>query len=81
MTSISAREFNQNASAANRAAESDVVFITDRGRPSHVLMSFEAYQRLRGSTSLFEALAMPDPDEVEFEPPRADLGSRIPDLG
>ena len=81
MTSVSSREFNQNTSAAKRAAESEVVFITDRGRPSHVLMSVEMYDRLRGRGSLYDALAMPDADEVEFEVPRARFDARVPDLG
>lgn len=81
MTSVTSREFNQRTSAAKRAADSDIVFITDRGRPSHVLMSIESFERLRGRRSLFDALAMPDADEVDFEPHRADVQARIPDLG
>ncbi len=46
ITTISSREFNQAASEAKRAANSGPVFITDRGRPAHVLLSFEDYQRL-----------------------------------
>jgi PHD/YefM family antitoxin component YafN of YafNO toxin-antitoxin module len=41
-TTMSAREFNQNAGGAKKAAREGPVFITDRGRPSHVLSSFEA---------------------------------------
>lgn len=81
MTSVTSREFNQNTSAAKRAADSGVVFITDRGRPSHVLMSIEMYDRLRGRGSLYDALAMPNADDVDFEAPRARFNSRIPDLG
>lgn len=61
MKTISSRDFNQDVSAAKRAARSEPVFITDRGRPSHVLMSFEAFRRLTGQTeTIVDLLAMPD---------------------
>jgi hypothetical protein len=47
-TTMSAREFNQNAGGAEQAAREGPVFIPDRGRPSHVLSIFEAYERLTG---------------------------------
>jgi prevent-host-death family protein len=43
---IPSREFNQGPSEAKRAANNGPVHITDRGRPAHVLMSFEHYQQL-----------------------------------
>ena len=45
-TTITSREFNRDVSAAKRAAERGPVTITDRGRPSHVLLSVEQYERL-----------------------------------
>ena len=33
VTTVSSREFNQDASGAKRAAQNGPVFITDRGRP------------------------------------------------
>jgi hypothetical protein len=49
------------------------VFITDRGRPAHVLMTIEDYQRLAGGDmSLAQALVQES--EVEFEPPRLEGG-------
>jgi len=79
-TTISSREFNQNVSAAKRAAESEPVFITDRGRPAHVLLSIEHYLRLAGEhASIVQLLAMAD--DVEFEPARLVPGAlRVPDL-
>jgi prevent-host-death family protein len=47
-TQVSSREFNQDTGGAKKAAERGPVFITDRGRPSHVLMTFEAYEKLLG---------------------------------
>lgn len=58
ITTISSREFNQDAGGAKKAAEKGPVVITDRGRPAHVLLSFEDYQKLLGKgVSLAEALA------------------------
>ncbi|HMK97675.1 MAG TPA: type II toxin-antitoxin system Phd/YefM family antitoxin [Acidimicrobiales bacterium] len=47
-TQVTSREFNQDTSGAKRAAERGPVFITDRGKPSHVLLTFDAYERLLG---------------------------------
>jgi prevent-host-death family protein len=69
ITTISSRQFNQDASKAKRAAAEGPVFITDRGKPAHVLLTFEDYQRLsRSSMSLLEALAADD--DIDFDPPR-----------
>ena len=46
MTKLSSREFNQDTGGAKRAAELGPVYITDRGRPSHVLLTFDDYRRL-----------------------------------
>lgn len=63
-TTISSREFNQDAGGAKRAARVAPVFITDRGRPTHVLLSIEDYRRLSGERkSLVDQLAMAN--EVE----------------
>lgn len=60
MRAISSREFNQDVSQAKRAARLEPVFVTDRGRPTHVLMSIEAFRRLSGEAdSIIDLLAMP----------------------
>ena len=70
-TKLSSREFNQHTSRAKRAAKRGPVFITDRGRPSHVLLTVEEYQKLtEGQKSIVDLLGMPQAAEVEFEPPR-----------
>ncbi len=48
ITSVPSRELNKDAAYANKAALNGPVFITDRGRPAHVLLSIEEYQRLTG---------------------------------
>jgi len=70
---FSSREFNQDTGGAKRAAERGPVFITDRGRPSHVLMTYEAYQRLTSARGdIVELLGQPaGVEDVRFEPPRA----------
>jgi prevent-host-death family protein len=80
-TTVSSRDFNRDTSGAKKAALSGPVFITDRGRPAHVLLSIEDYQRLSGGTvSIVDAIAMADAEHVEFEPPRAAFYSRLADL-
>jgi prevent-host-death family protein len=83
ITKLSSREFNQDTSRAKRAARRGPVFITDRGRPSHVLLTAEEYERIAGGQkSIADLLGMPESAEIEFEPPRlmgklhqpADLG-------
>jgi prevent-host-death family protein len=68
MASISAREFNQDVSAAKRTALTEPVVITDRGTPSHVLLSIEAYRRLAtDQRSIVDWLSSEDEIEIEIE--------------
>lgn len=72
-TTFTSREFNQDTGRAKKAAEKEPVFITDRGRPSHVLMSIEQYEALSSQRkTLGEMLAMENADSIEFEIPRID---------
>ena len=81
ITTLTSREFNQDTSGAKKAASRGPVFITDRGRPAHVLLSIEEYRRLTGGQmSVAEALAQPDAPDFEFTPPRATMGFRAADL-
>lgn len=83
MTTLTSRELNQDIGRAKREAAHGPVFITDRGKPSHVLLSIEAYERLTGShRTLAEALHLPGTADidVDFHRPRALSGSRIPDF-
>lgn len=71
ITTVSSREFNQDVSRVKRAAVNGPVFITDRGHPSHVLLTIEEYQKLTDKKeSIVELLAMPDAADIDFEPPR-----------
>lgn len=71
ITTLSSREFNQDTGRAKKAAQSGPVIITDRGRPAHVLLTIEEYQRVTHSqTSIVDLLAMPSVSGIDFEPPR-----------
>ena len=58
-TEMSSRDFNQDTGRAKKAAASGPVYITDRGRPAHVLLTFEAYEELLSPTSILDVLAEP----------------------
>lgn len=75
ITTLSSRQFNQDASKAKKAAMAGPVFITDRGRPAHVLLTFEEYRKLTGGrTKIADLLAMPGIDDIELDIPQ------LPDL-
>ena len=76
ITTITSREFNQNVSRAKRASNLGPVFITNRNKPEHVLLSMDEYQKLKGEKSnLLDALSMPGLAEIEFEPRQARIDS------
>ena len=73
MKIMTSREANQDFSRAKREAKSGPVLITERGRPSTVLLSYDEYRRLTGERkNILDLLAMPGQEEVEFEPPPRD---------
>ena len=81
ITTLSSRELNQDLSRAKKAAKGGPVFITDRGKPAHVLLSFDDYQRMtRQGRNIAQALAMPVGLHVEFEPQPMHIGLRSADL-
>ncbi len=71
ITSVTSREFNQDVGRAKKAAVKGPVFITDRGRPAHVLLSIEEYRKITGKhDSIVDLLAAPKAADIEFDPPR-----------
>lgn len=81
VTTMSSREFNQDTGKAKTAAEQGPVLITDRGRYSHVLLSFAEFQRIAGrQPSLADLLSMPGVEDVDFDPPRMSDRPKPPDL-
>lgn len=80
-TTISSREFNQDTSGAKKASRQGPVIITDRGKPAHVLLSMEEYEKLTGSgTSIVEMLAMPELADFDLHTQRASIVPRPMDL-
>lgn len=81
ITTISSRELNQDVTRAKKAAKNGPVFITDRGKHAHVLLSIEEYQRLtRQNRNVVDSLAMPGVADIEFKQQRMTIGSRSADL-
>lgn len=80
-TRLSSRELNHDVSRAKKAALDGPVIITDRGRPSHVLMTYETYERLTGKRrSILDALSAPGLSDIDFDTPRATISPRDVDL-
>jgi prevent-host-death family protein len=82
MTTLSSRQFNQDTGAAKKQAANGPVFITDRGRPTHVLVTVEHYKKLKDKRlTLAEALAHEPSADIEFDIPKlGDFGLRVPDF-
>ncbi len=75
MKTMTSREFNQDVGTAKRAASEGPVLITDRGEPSHVLLSIDDYRALTHSSETlgerFRAVNQANPTSFDWEPPRA----------
>jgi PHD/YefM family antitoxin component YafN of YafNO toxin-antitoxin module len=78
ITTLTSREFNHDTGRAKKAAKKGPVFITDRGQPSHVLLTVEEYRKLtpKKPRTLLDAIGMEESAEIEFEIPR--LGDEHP---
>lgn len=81
ITTLSSRELNQDVSRAKKAAKNGPVFITDRGKTAHVLLSFSEYQKLtQQRRNIADALALPGVEDIDFDPPRAEISARPADF-
>lgn len=68
MQTVSSREFNHDVGRMKKVSLTEPVIITDRGKPSHVLLSIKEYKKLTGtSTKLSELLSMSAEDYVDIE--------------
>jgi prevent-host-death family protein len=71
ITTLSSRQFNQDAGKAKKAAKTGPVIITDRGKPAHVLLTFEDYKKLTGARAkIADLLAMPGVEDIELAIPQ-----------
>jgi len=82
ISKVSSREFNQHTSRAKKAAGSGPVVITERGRPAHVLLTYEDYQELAGANgSIIDQLGLPEGvEDAELEISRRKELARPADL-
>jgi len=81
ITTLSSRELNQDVTKAKKATKEGPVFITDRGKPAHVLLSIEEYQRLTGGRQkIADLLAMPGVEDIELDLPESGDVARPADL-
>lgn len=80
MTTVTSRQFNQDVSAAKRAAAHGPVVITDRSEPAFVLLTIEEYRHLTqgGMDDLLNRLRMSEDVDVEFTPARID--TKVPEF-
>ena len=69
----------QDVSAAKRAAATAPVIITDRGKPSHVLLSVEDYDRLIADRRSIVGWRSAD-DDIDLVTQRVDLSLTTPEL-
>lgn len=67
---ITSREFNQDLASAKRSAADGPVFVTDRGRPSLVLVSYDEWVVLAGKGTSIAAALMGtlEAASIEFDP-------------
>ncbi len=78
MSVVSARAFNRSPSVVKAMVKDGPVFVTDRGKPTVVVLAMDDYERLTGTGSVRDSLRM-DVD-VDFEPVvSTDLG-QVPEL-
>lgn len=69
MSSLSSREFNQNTGRAKKEALNGPVYIMERGKPSHVLLSYKDYMSITyQKSSIGEKLSMDGVENIEFVP-------------
>ncbi len=62
MKLLSSRAFNQDVSQAKRLAQDGPVVVTDRGRPTHVLVGIDLFRQLSGQgDGIADALAIDEP--------------------
>lgn len=86
ITTLSSREFNQDKARAKRAAQHGPVFVTERGKPSLVLLSYGDYRRLGDRGKLVadlldspETANLDDADWLELRAAKSSL--QEPDFG
>ena len=79
MSIMSMRQHSQDSSGAVKAANKEPVFLTNRGKTTHVLLSIKDYDKLKGKPlSIVEMLRHPESDHIDFDPPKLEGPLFIP---
>ena len=79
MPYMSMRQHSQDSSGAVRAANKEPVFLTNRGKTTHVLLSVKDYERLKGKPkNIVDMLRHPESEHIEFDPPKLEGPLFIP---
>ncbi len=77
ITTFTSREFNRDVSRAKKASNLGPVIITNRNKPTHVMLNIDEYQRLKGERSnLLDALSMPGLAKIDFKPSNIRIESK-----
>lgn len=78
---FSSRDFNRDPGSIKRAAMAGPVFITDRNKPSLVVLAIADYERLAGrGQTLLDVLRPKNNQDFDFDPPRSNLVARPAEL-
>lgn len=76
---MSSREFNQDVGRAKRESLVNPVIITERGKPSHVLINYDEYLKLKGfQPKIIDLLSLDN--DIEFEPGKLSISPKHVDL-
>ena len=67
---LTSRTLDRQTGKAKKAAQRGPVVITERGHPSHVLLTIKAYRALTGQMTLLDAIAQPHVGKFDFQPAR-----------
>ena len=78
MKAVSSRAFNQDVSQAKRLALYEPVLVTDRGKPTHVLMSIETWRELTGEGRSMADLLAAAPGAPAFDAADMQAALRAP---
>ena len=74
---LTSREFNQDTARAKREAAKGPVFVTDRGRPTHVLLTVEEFERMKGPRrNILDMLH--DPASAHIDLPIPERSKEVP---
>ena len=79
MITMSSREFNHDIGKAKRTSHTNPVIITERGKPTHVLLSYEEYQQIITTQPKITDLLSLAVD-IDFEPTKVVIQSKAVDF-